>query len=81
VVQPAIGEGNALSVEICDKSAIILMRAGIQYDPVKANSMIDDLRRIVKLNVRVFQQVRDGKQKALFQGNFESFELVTVIII
>jgi hypothetical protein len=54
VVQPAIGEGKALSVEICDKSAVILMRAGIQYDPLKANSMIDDLRRIVKLNVRVF---------------------------
>lgn len=55
MIQPAIGEGKARSVEICDKSAVILVRAGIQYDPLKANCMIDDLRRIVKLNVRVFQ--------------------------
>jgi hypothetical protein len=55
MVQPAISKGKARSVDICDKSAVILVSAGIQYDPTKANSMIDDLRRIVKLNVRVFQ--------------------------
>jgi hypothetical protein len=64
-----------------DQASVVLIGARIQHDSLKANGMINDLRRVVKLNMRIFQKVGNRKQKALLQWNFEPFKLVEIIKI
>jgi hypothetical protein len=60
VVLPAVGQGQTFPVKIFDLAAVILMRAGVQDDSLQAEGVIDDLRNVIKLNVGIFQKVRDG---------------------